>query len=312
MISRANWSNLQNLDGESLVGNVNRVLPPLLSLLLVVLIGWQLAGVAWKLVPGTAAGDVVQTPAGVTTGGSSANNSTDVAAIAASHLFGVADASSEEPIEILPADEDLADTRLTNLILKGTVAAPDPRESVALIADSGAEQKVFGIGDSVSGSTTLHAVYASRVVLNENGALTNLRLPRDFEAVAEPASARRVTRTNRQAATSGENIQAVVTQNLPQLMDIIRPTQFRENGQPAGFRVYPGRNRQQFSDLGLKPGDLITDIDGQSLTDPTTAMKIFQSLESAQQVTVTVKRNGQPETLVLDMNQLNLGGQQKQ
>ena len=33
--------------------------------------------------------------------------------------------------------------------------------------------------DSIGSGTTLHAVYADRVVLNENGALTNLRLPVD-------------------------------------------------------------------------------------------------------------------------------------
>ena len=78
------------------------------------------------------------------------------------------------------------------------------------------------------------------------------------------------------------------------------------NGQPAGYRVYPGRNRQKFAALGLRPGDLIKDIDGQSLTDPTQAMQIFQSLGTADQVTVTVERNGQPQTIVLKTSQLDL------
>jgi general secretion pathway protein C len=71
--------------------------------------------------------------------------------------------------------------------------------------------------------------------------------------------------------------------------------------------VYPGRDRQQFAALGLRPGDLIKDIDGQALNDPEQAMQIFQSLDSADQVSVTVERNGQPQVIVLSTSQLDLG-----
>ena len=68
--------------------------------------------------------------------------------------------------------------------------------------------------------------------------------------------------------------------------------------------MYPGRDRRQFAELGLRPGDLIKDIDGQALTDPTQAMQIFQSLGNSSQVSVTLERNGQPQTVVLKTDQL--------
>ena len=71
-------------------------------------------------------------------------------------------------------------------------------------------------------------------------------------------------------------------------------------------RVYPGRDRKQFAALGLRPGDLIKDIDGAALTDPTQAMEIFQNLGNAEEVSVTVERNGQPQTLILKTSQLAL------
>jgi general secretion pathway protein C len=77
-------------------------------------------------------------------------------------------------------------------------------------------------------------------------------------------------------------------------------------GQQQGYRVYPGRDRKQFAALGLRPGDLIKDIDGAALTDPKQAMQIFQSLGSAEEVSVTVERNGQPEVLILKTSQLQL------
>ena len=151
---------------------------------------------------------------------------------------------------------------------------------------------------------TLHAIYANRVVLNEGGVLTDLNLPRDFPA-GSPVVRRGSTNVSR-TAENRSSIQNVVAQNVTKLADVIRPTPYFVAGQQQGYRVYPGRNRKQFAALGLRPGDLIKDIDGAALTDPQQAMQIFQSLGTAEQVSVTVERNGQPVVLVLRTDQLNL------
>ena len=311
MISKAQWPDFSNVDSSSALAAVNRLLPPWISLLLVIAIGWQIANIVWTLVPGPAAGVSVSVPAQVSTASVRSFAGTDVQAIADSHMFGLADAEDVEAIPVAAADDNLSDTRLTNLSLKGTVASDIPEFSVAIIADGSNEEKVYAINDAIGSSAKLHAVYADRVVLNENGVLTNLKLPKDF-AAAKATPVRRTTSNTRRATAGTSNIQSVVSQNLTKLSDVIRPTPYFVNGQQSGYRVYPGRNRQQFAALGLRPGDLIKDIDGQSLTDPTQAMQIFQSLGTAQQVTVTVERNGQPETVVLKTSQLDLGSEQTQ
>ncbi len=309
MISKVNWSDLSSMDGSTALSTVSRVVPPWLSLLLVIAIGWQIAKIIWLLVPGPAAGDSITVP--VSAAPSSVQSSTvaDVTAIANAHVFGVADEDTTEVPVMVEADENLADTRLTNLKLKGTVASARPEFSVAIISDGNQEEKVYAVDDPIGSSAKLHAVYADRVVLNENGVLTNLKLPREF-AAAESRTIRRNTGSTRQTSRSSRNIQSVVANNLTSLADVIRPTPYFVNGQQSGYRVYPGRNRQQFAALGLRPGDLIKDIDGQALTDPTQAMQVFQSLGEAEQVTVTVERNGQPETIVLRTSQLDLGNEQ--
>ncbi len=311
MISKPNLSDLLSLDGDTALSTINRVLPPWASLVLVVAIAWQIAKIIWMLIPGPAAGDSVEAPSAALTTQPQAAVAGDIQAIVAAHMFGVADADAVEAAPAPQEDDNLSDTRLTNLSLKGTVASEKPEFSVAIIADGNNEEKVYAIDDAIGSSAKLHAVYADRVVLNENGVLTNLKLPREFAEVSTTA-ARRTTNRLRQTSTNTSSIQAAVTQNLSKLSDVIRPTPYFVNGQQSGYRVYPGRNRQQFSSLGLRPGDLIKDIDGQSLTDPTQAMQIFQSLGTADQVTVTVERNGQPETIVLKTSQLDLGGEQTQ
>lgn len=308
MISRANWTDLSSADGSTALSAINRTIPPWVSLLLVVAIAWQVAKIIWMLVPAPAAGDAVPMPASMPAASVRTETSGDVKAIVDAHMFGVADAKAIDAAPAPTEDENLSDTRLTNLSLKGTVASEVSEFSVAIISDGNNEEKVYAIGDSIGSSAELHAVYADRVVLNENGVLTNLKLPREFAANQAQPTRRTINRT-RQNAANTQSIQAVVSQNLTKLTDVIRPTPYFVNGQQSGYRVYPGRNRQQFSALGLRPGDLIKDIDGQSLTDPTQAMQIFQELGTAEQVTVTVERNGQPETIVLKTSQLDLGGE---
>jgi len=281
-----------------------RVLPKWITLLLVVGIAWQLARIIWMLIPGSTTGDPVEMPAMQMSQNidRSGQPQTDVQAIANAHLFGEASKDAETPPPVEEA-ENLAETRLS-LSLKGTVAATDQRSSVAIIADQTNEEKVYAIGDSIMSGTSLHAVYKDRVVLNENGVLKELNLPRDFPTSAQPV--RRNVASVTRASSNESSIQNIVAQNVTKLADVIRPTPYFVAGQQQGYRVYPGRDRKQFAALGLRPGDLIKDIDGAALTDPQQAMEIFQNLGNADQVSVTVERNGQPEVLVLKTSQLSL------
>ncbi len=305
MISRARWPNITEIDAVA----VNRFLPPVASLLLVVLVGWQIAKIIWILIPGGGASVSVLPTTSSIQSSSASRATTDYEAIAHAHIFGIADAAPDEPPSVVTSERDLADTQEANLTLNGTVASEIPNYSVAIISDAGKEQMVYTIGDSVGNNSTLHAVYADRVVLRSNGGLTNLKLPREFTDAAA-SSPRRSTASTRQNTADTKSIQSVVTQNLTKLTDVIRPTPYRVQGQQVGFRVYPGRDRRQFAALGLRPGDIIKDIDGQALSDASQAMQIFQSLGTAEQVTVTIERNGQSESLTLKTNQLDLSGEQ--
>ena len=299
MTTKAKWSDLISGDRSRTLAAVNGLLPAWVSLVIVVLIGWQLAKIIWSFVPGADVGTPVIVPAGQSSAVST-NDTSTVKSIADVHIFGEADANDEQVIVAAETD-NLPDTDLQNLTLKGTYTAETADMSIAIIADGNNKEEVFLIGDTVASGATLHAVHVDRVVLNERGELTNLALPREF-AKSTPR-----TRTPTVQPTNRASIQSVVAKNVSRLADVIRPTPYFQNGQQQGYRVYPGRDRQKFAALGLRPGDLIKQIDGQSLTDPTQAMQIFQSLGTANQVSVTVERNGTLQTLVLRTEQLDIG-----
>ena len=308
MTTEAKWSDFSQLDTDRAVAAISQALPRWVTLALVVAIAWQIARLVWLLIPGSDVNDqIIAPPAQITRAASSGADSVDVQRIADAHLFGEA---NREEVIIEPQEdhENLAETRL-NLSLKGTIASGNQDTAIAIIADATNEEKIYMIKDTVAPGATLHAVYADRVVLNRGGALEVLRLPREFPQGTAPVR-RNTTSVSRTASPSAGSIQNVVTQNVTKLADVIRPTPYYVSGQMQGYRVYPGRDRKQFAALGLRPGDLIKDIDGAALTNPQQATEIFQGLGDKDQVPVTVERNGQPEVLVLRTSQLELGNNQ--
>ncbi len=311
MATTAKITDFSNLDADQLIKLANARLPGIVTAILVVILGWQLASLVWTFVPGSPAGDpIIAAPPVAVMNAGGGSQSADVEAVASAHLFGEA---NPEDVVVVPLDaptEELEETRLA-LTLKGTMAGTDNRLTAAIIADNRNEEKVYTIGDTIVSGATLHAVYRDQVVLNRNGTLEALKLPKELPVSSAPIRQQTTTRrTSAVAQQQGNSVQQALTQNASKLADVIRPTPYFVGGQQQGYRVYPGRNRQQFAALGLRPGDLIKDIDGASLTDPQQAMQIFQNLGTADQVSVTVERNGQSQVLVLSADQLDLSEEQ--
>jgi general secretion pathway protein C len=218
----------------------------------------------------------------------------DLQAIVDAHLFGVAGATAGS------GDPNAVAATQMNLALVGTIAGSDPGQGYAIIGENAASAKVYAVGKTISGGTKLHAVYPDRVILDRGGRLEALMLPRKYQgggaaaALAPPA----------ESAMLGDRLRELAGQNPGAITEILRPQPVFANGQQRGYRVYPGRDRQQFTRLGLMPGDLVTAVNGAPLDDPARGMEVLQSMNSATDVTVTVERNGQPTQITINNAQV--------
>ena len=288
---------------EQLVARASQHLPFWMSLLFVILIGYYLARIAWLLYP--VADEVMWTPPPVTSASRATNNTVNQnnpQRIVESHLFGTADPDAA-PAAVVEETDDAPDTRL-NLKLRATVSAEDPEFAHAIIADGAGEEKVYFIRDSIPGGATLHRVQIDRVILNRGGVLEALRLPKEFAGTvtANTTAARTPTRA---AQTAGQrSAQQMLAQNAGELSQVIRPQPYMPSGQMKGYRLFPGRNRAQFMELGLRPGDLVTEINGVALDDPAQGMEIFKSLSDSPQVSLSVQRRGKVIDISIDTSKL--------
>jgi len=286
------------------VARANEHLPLATSVVAVILIGYYVARVFWLLYPAGPSAPW-QPPQPLPQTGQTTTGTDDYASIAAAHLFG--EVSKEPPALTGDAALTAPDTSLS-LQLRGAVAAGDPRFAHAIIADGSGSEKVYFVNSTVPGGATVQQIQADRVILARAGQLEILRLPREGQAAGGPPAGG-LSAAPRPAVTPGQpNVQELVAQNAAGFLEVVRPQPFMPNGQLKGYRIYPGPNRQQFASLGLRAGDLVTEINGIALNNPAQGMEVFRSLGDAPQVTVTVERDGQPQVLSLNMTQINAVG----
>jgi general secretion pathway protein C len=270
--------------------------PRLVSLGLAALIAVELARIAISVL----SGGPVKTPQPVLPNMAprTQQSGADVQSIVSAHLFGVAtaDPATQDPANAPPST--------ANLVLAGTIATQDPKRGVAIISDGG-PSKVYSVGDRVGGAS-LHSVYLDRVILDRSGALETLLLPKRLAPGVGGQAAMRRPGADPRTVAAVENIRHMVQQDPGILDQVMRtvPSYDSAAGKLRGFRAYPGRNRQIFNKLGLKPGDLVTAINGTELDDPQRSQEVFNTIQTSDHVTVSIERGGQKQEISLNIAQV--------
>jgi general secretion pathway protein C len=308
-------SRLRQTPPEQLLMQASRVLPPWVSLVFAVALAWNLGQILWLAVPTPPPGDVAPPPAGLQgprQPSAADNTGRDLQVIVGAHLFGEFNAETAQQQQLAaPPPEEVPDTKLPLKLLG--VLADSRGGGQAVIVNSQGSADVYRVSDTISGqNATVDAVFEDRVHLRRNGQIERLTLPEFDKMPARPAPVRRRTASNTRRTRSEDSqdlVQQIMDSANPamKLSDLLRPQPVFADNKLSGYRVYPGRDRQAFAKLGLRPGDLVTQINGAALDDPSKGFEIFQQMESSVPIAVTIERGGQTQTLVLDTGSLGLG-----
>jgi general secretion pathway protein C len=303
-------SYLKEQPPERWLRDVNRFAPPTVTAVLVLLIAFQLANITWTIAPGESFDVPPPVVAQPTASAVSGRSAADYSALAGAHLFGEAPPPDQTPVVPAQLELDAPDTTLS-VRLTGVIEDEEGGAGQAIIASGRNQEKKYGVGQAIDGANgaTLHAVYRDRVILNRSGQLETLRLPKDTGATAGRPAAARVAPPPVPAPqpledADGGSLRNVITENASQLTNVMRLAPQVEGGQMVGFRVNPGRDRETFEALGLMPGDVVTDINGMILDDPSRGLQVFEALGEATMANVTILRDGVPTVIVIDTSQL--------
>jgi general secretion pathway protein C len=158
----------------------------------------------------------------------------------------------------------------------------------------------------------LAKVMPRQVVLDNGGTYELLVLFEESTfSTAEPMSAQTAApavsenidkRGDDQATRLAQSYRQRLYQNPQSLAEVVNVSAVRENGALLGYRVSPGKDQEQFAQLGFKMGDVVTSVNGVSLDNPTNTMVLFNDMRSAKEAVFELKRDGQALTLSVNLD----------
>jgi len=189
-----------------------------------------------------------------------------------------------------------------NLKLLGTVDGGD--DPLALV-ESGGKVAIYHLGDSLPGGATLKQVERNRAVLLQgDGSETELVFAASTSSASSTSS--RISSVvgagirdlgNNRWQISRDEVEKA-RGNLGQLLKQARMEPNVVNGQTEGFVVRMIRPNTLLAKLGLRVGDVVSEINGVGLDSPEKALQIMQQLREAKRLSVNLTRGG--EKMVFD------------
>jgi general secretion pathway protein C len=244
-----------------------------------------LLALCWTLAQGT--GRVLQpsSPAVVRAAGA---DLADLRPLANTQLFGRA-APSRSPA----AEASVAPSNL-NMTLTGVAVRASG--GCALVIVQGQPESAFCSGEELSPGVRLDTVQRDRIVIVRNGTREAVFM-KDTEGPAAAAPPPPIVQS------TGPDRQLVDRRQLQQQMG--RPEFLNQAlivpNPDGGFLVRQVQAGSLYEKLGLRPGDVIRNVNGQPLTSMDDVMRLYQQFGTAQRVLVDVQRQGKNETLYYDM-----------
>ena len=234
--------------------------------------------------------------------------STSLKDVALYHLFGEAN----KTVPVQQAMINAPETRL-KLELKGVFATSNSVSALAIISSSKQQDKTYHIGDKISGGAELHAVYSDRVILKRNGQLETLRLPKsklDNKAVihtvpkanntSDVVDETRYSQSN--TASPAEKLRSMrdtLLKEPEKIWQQVRINPVMQNGEVQGYTLIHD-DQGVMAAMKLQNTDIITHVNGLSLSDPATLYALMNTLSEEQSFELTVLRNGQEQNIQLN------------
>ncbi len=183
--------------------------------------------------------------------------------------------------------------------LEGVISGPD--RPLAIVRVSG-RTEVLQVGDKVTGNVRIHAIEPTRILLDHDGRLEFVELPRmtgDPLHGTPPSGAAFGAKGQGGAVPSKQ----VLLAQPEKLLNYVSFSPQRRNGTLNGYELTarPGQP-DLLARLGLRSGDVITRVNGMPVKDPSAIGRVLPMLRSGKPVRAEVLRNGQPVQVTIDLD----------
>ena len=210
-------------------------------------------------------------------------------------LFGKA-ASEQAVTQPQKEDKPVTASRL-NIKLIGTVVAGD--KSAAMVSvQSSRKQEVFFLHEEIQPRVTLEEVAATEIVVSNHGKRERISIEAGKPIAQAPRAATprktapRISMANSINRKINRNKLNSQMRNFSTLLSQARVSPHFTNKKPDGFTISEIVKGSLYEEIGLKNGDIIKKVNGESVTGAEQAMRMYRELQNATFIDVEVERAG--------------------
>lgn len=206
------------------------------------------------------------------------------------------------------------------LTLLGTIYIANSNDSLATIKEDGFnEADIYRVGDSIAGfdEASVVAIDRKKVVLNNGGnkeciEVEEKALVRDDNTYFEPGTSPRDSDMTKPAeipitpeSESGDcvNLQNTFVEKelgdgFAKIVNSARLVPNMEENQVVGFKIFAIQSSSILGQVGLKNGDIITQVNDVSLKQPEQGFALYEAFQNERDINIHVLRGGKsPKTL---------------
>jgi general secretion pathway protein C len=177
-----------------------------------------------------------------------------------------------------------------SLTLLGTFIT-DGQEPYAIIEDKKKQnQDMFLVNQNVFEQATLKKIYRDRVEIERLGKIEVLKLD-DFGG-GDTGGAGSISANGDDYVVDEAELDKGL-ENLPLLLTQARAVPYFKDGRSIGLRLFAIKSESLYEKIGLKNGDILKSINGNSLADITQALKLFEQLKQERSINLVLERDKQ-------------------
>ncbi|MCB9073500.1 MAG: PDZ domain-containing protein [Bdellovibrionaceae bacterium] len=186
------------------------------------------------------------------------------------------------------------------LDLLGTLVLADPSKSIATISIKGQNNvDPYSVGETVSGMADIKEIQRERVIFRNlrNQALEYIEVPQDQVLALTTERGATVTLPKQSAEKTEFTFQRkdidAQLENLPNLLQQARVVpETGPDGLVRGYKLVEIQPGSIYEKLGLRLGDVITGVNGESINSPQKALELYQALKSSNDIKLAIDRGG--------------------
>ncbi len=269
------------------------------TILLVVFLAHQMSLLIWQVIPLPEKTDTVWQEDTVknTKVVKALSNNQKTTQIARSLLFGQVEKQTKvvTPVKV----EDAPESTL-NYKLRGIYYSEDNSLASVILQKGRDESEFYRLGDEIDNKIYINQINPDNILISRLGKLEKLVMEKpeaDLNKITNASQLRSLSNVNEASSRVLQSYKRRYANNPLALAKRFQAIPVSENGKNIGYKLKALRGERLLEKLNLQADDVFVAVNGIGLDKPFQALDALKALTTAENVSLTVLRNGNRETL---------------